>query len=197
MISEGTPVRLVCDVDGYELDRVPAGTYGVIVESYDVPVEGYAVDVALRDPVTGERVYDNVMLRPEQFRSLSHYCSVEIDTDLDAPGLVGLIADALHASAPGRTVRTNAAVVQLAGPWPRDPDYEATTGSRSFRWEAEVEGRSDATLDDVVSVVSGVLQALWCRGIPAVARSDYADRLPDSGGYERWKKLRPGERGVT
>lgn len=194
MLSEGTSVRLLSDVDGHALPEIPAGTYGVIVEAYAVPVEGYDVDVAIRDPGTGGRLYDNIVLHPDQFRVLLHPCSVRIDTDLPREAVITLVADALQAKAEGEVLKTDAVVIELDGPWPRDDDYEVTTGSRSFPYEADVEGRPGASLDAVASAVSALLQSLWARGIPAMTVCDYGDRLPEGGGFERWRKLRPGER---
>ena len=50
-------------------DRViPAGSMGTIVECYQQPREGYAVDLEVPDPSqsTGTN-YENVILSPEQF----------------------------------------------------------------------------------------------------------------------------------
>jgi hypothetical protein len=193
MLSEGTSVRLRRDVDGDTLPRIPAGTYGVIVEVYEVPVEGYAVDVAIREP-NGEYLYDNVILHPDQFMVLRHPCWVQIDTDLDRPALVALVEEALEAKAEGGMVTTDAVVAEIEGPWPRDLAHEVGTRSRTFPYEADIEGRPGASVDDVASAVSALLHALWNRGIPAIGLCDYDDRLPDGGGFERWRKLRPGER---
>jgi hypothetical protein len=62
-------IRTLVDVPGEVLDGIiPAGTEGTIVESYEQPVEGYDVDVALPDETefTGYS-YDNLYLLPEQF----------------------------------------------------------------------------------------------------------------------------------
>ena len=46
----------------------PKGTSGTIVECYEEPQEGYAVDLALPDESeAGGFTYDNVILYPEQF----------------------------------------------------------------------------------------------------------------------------------
>lgn len=187
-------VRLLQDVDGYLLPDIPAGTYGVIVEAYEVPSEGYDVDVAIRDPDTGERLYDNVVLRPEQFRVLLHGCALDIDSAvLDAPAIIDLMKEAFTGSARGRTVTTSAVAIELDGPLPREAAMEAR-GSRDFNYQAHIEGRPGVALDDVVAAVSTLLDTLWGLGIPAVARCDYADRLPRGSGYELWDDLRPGER---
>lgn len=194
--TEGDYVRVLCDVDGDMLPHIPAGTHGVVVDSYDVPTEGYAVDIALRDALTGERMYDNVILRPQQLHVLAHGCSVDIDADLDPTVLVSLIERALEGAAHGRTVRTDAVAIELEGPLPKETAREAR-GSRDFNYTAHIEGKPGVPLDDVVSAVAALLSALWDRRIPAVARCAYAGRLPDRGGYERWEVLSPGEGSVT
>lgn len=194
MATIGERVRLLYDVDGYQLPRIPAGTYGLIVEAYNVPVEGYFVDVTMRNPLDGEYLYDNVVLYPDQFRALMHPCSVQIDTDIDPPPLMAVIEEGLQAKADGHTLTTDAVVVELEGPWPRRLGYEAETGERTFPYTARLEGHLESPLDAVASAVSALLHALWNRGIPAIALCDYDDRLPDGGGFERWRKLRPGER---
>lgn len=47
---------------------IPVGTEGAIVESYEHPLEGYAVDVAIPDEtqISGYS-YENVILYPDQF----------------------------------------------------------------------------------------------------------------------------------
>jgi hypothetical protein len=61
-------IRTVVDVLADFSDRViPAGTEGVIVESYEDP-EGYAVDLAIEDDtLVGGYAYENVILKPDQF----------------------------------------------------------------------------------------------------------------------------------
>ncbi|MDP9388061.1 MAG: hypothetical protein M3Q48_09045 [Actinomycetota bacterium] len=195
MAKQGDYVQLLRDVDGYLVPRIPEGTHGVVVEAYEAPVEGYAVDVGLRDPSTGERVYDNVILRPEQFRVLPHACGLNIDAELER-ALVALIEDALKGSACGRAVLTDAVAIELEGPLPKETAREAR-GSRDFNYTAHIEGKPGVPLDDVVWAVAALLSALWDRRIPAVARCAYAGRLPDRGGYERWEVLSPAEGSVT
>jgi hypothetical protein len=62
-------IRTVVDVQADFRDRViPSGTRGVIVEAYDKPVEGYAVDLAIPDDdLVGGYAYENVILFPDQF----------------------------------------------------------------------------------------------------------------------------------
>ena len=62
-------VELLVDMVGQTQPwPIPKGTLGVVVEAYEHPEEGYAVDVSIPDEssVTGFR-YDNVMLEPDQF----------------------------------------------------------------------------------------------------------------------------------
>jgi hypothetical protein len=62
-------VEFVVDISGVS-EVFPKGTRGVVIEAYEQPTEGYAVDVAIPDdtvPATGHR-YDNVILYPDQFR---------------------------------------------------------------------------------------------------------------------------------
>jgi hypothetical protein len=47
---------------------IPTGTLGTIVECYQEPQEGYAVDIAIPDERwVGGFDYENVLLFPEQF----------------------------------------------------------------------------------------------------------------------------------
>ncbi len=51
---------------------IPHGTIGTVVECYQQPKEGYAVDVAIPDQNRdGELFYDNVILFPDQFEVVS------------------------------------------------------------------------------------------------------------------------------
>jgi hypothetical protein len=62
-------VELLVDVPGEVQPAViPSGTRGVVMEAYEQPVEGYAVDVNIPDgsSSTGYN-YDNVFLYPDQF----------------------------------------------------------------------------------------------------------------------------------
>ena len=62
-------IRTLVDVTADFSDRViPAGTEGVVVEAYDTPKEGYAVDLAIEDDsLVGGYDQENVVLYPEQF----------------------------------------------------------------------------------------------------------------------------------
>lgn len=47
---------------------VPRGTRGTVVECYEKPCEGYAVDVEFPDETLPSGYdFDNIILRPEQF----------------------------------------------------------------------------------------------------------------------------------
>ena len=62
-------VVLTVDVPGeFSKAIIPKGTSGAVVEAYDQPTEGYAVDVNIPDrtSATGFR-YDNLILYPDQF----------------------------------------------------------------------------------------------------------------------------------
>jgi len=63
-------IRILVEVqEGFPPHRVfPAGTEGTVIECYEEPEEGYAVDLAVPDTssVTGFD-YANVILMPEQF----------------------------------------------------------------------------------------------------------------------------------
>lgn len=192
--TEDDLVRLVSDVDGYLLDRIPAGIVGGVVEAYDTPVEGYAVDVTIRKP-DGTRDFDNVILRPEQFDVLRHPCALNVDADLERADLVVILAEAVNGSAEGAIVTSDTAVIGIEGPWPRDAWMERETGSRTYRYDGWAEARAGAGQDAMTRTVTALLDALWSRGIPAVVLCDYREDLPDRGGLERWDKLRPGERG--
>jgi hypothetical protein len=62
-------IRTLVEVTADFSDRIiPAGTEGVIVEAYDSPREGYAVDLAIEDDsLVGGYDYENVVLGPDQF----------------------------------------------------------------------------------------------------------------------------------
>ena len=61
-------VRTVVDLQADFSDRrIPAGSYGRIVEKYDNP-EGYAVDLVVSRPeLVGGYSFENVILTPNQF----------------------------------------------------------------------------------------------------------------------------------
>jgi hypothetical protein len=67
--SPNDRIRTVVDVTADFSDRViPAGTEGVIVEAYDTPREGYAVDLGIEDDtLVGGYDFENAVLGPEQF----------------------------------------------------------------------------------------------------------------------------------
>lgn len=62
-------VTLLVDVPSDFSDAViPRGTHGTVVECYDQPTEGYAVDLAIPDDsLEGGFRYENVILIPGQF----------------------------------------------------------------------------------------------------------------------------------
>jgi hypothetical protein len=58
-------------------NKIPVGTEGTVVECYSTPTEGYAVD--LRFPsaeLVGGFSYENVVLKPEQFRLILQWSSL-------------------------------------------------------------------------------------------------------------------------
>lgn len=62
-------VILTVDVPSEFSDAIiPRGTSGAVVEAYDQPTEGYAVDVNIPDDTSSAGFrYDNVILYPDQF----------------------------------------------------------------------------------------------------------------------------------
>lgn len=67
--QEWDTVVLTVDVPGELRDAIILkGTSGVVIEAYEQPIEGYAVDVNIPDEssLSGFR-YDNVILYPDQF----------------------------------------------------------------------------------------------------------------------------------
>jgi len=62
-------VRLLVDVSSEFRDEVLArGAEGTVVETFELPREGYAVDFAIPDDrLAGGHRYENVMLAPDQF----------------------------------------------------------------------------------------------------------------------------------
>lgn len=60
---------------------IPIGTQGTIVECYEEPQEGYAVDLAIPDDRwVGGFDYENVILFPEQF--------VVVNSDVESQDVV-------------------------------------------------------------------------------------------------------------
>ena len=61
--------RLLVDVPaGFSDVILPRGSEGVVVETYERPREGYAVDVRIADDrLAGGARWENVMLTPDQF----------------------------------------------------------------------------------------------------------------------------------
>ena len=73
-------VRLSVDVPGEmsDLEVIPAGTLGAVIEAYESPCEGYAVDVAIPDlTLVGGYRYDNLLLTPDQFIVVMRYVENE------------------------------------------------------------------------------------------------------------------------
>jgi hypothetical protein len=68
-------IETVQDVVGdFSGQLIPAGTHGTVVEIYSDPVEGYAVDLAIPAPeLIGDYRYENVVLRPDQFRVVERH----------------------------------------------------------------------------------------------------------------------------
>ncbi|KHO20491.1 hypothetical protein QQ44_25855 [Mycolicibacterium setense] len=67
--SVNDSVELLVDMPGETQSwQIPKGTRGVVVEVFQHPAEGYAVDVSLPDASSSTKFrYDNVMLEPTQF----------------------------------------------------------------------------------------------------------------------------------
>jgi hypothetical protein len=66
---EYSKIRTLVELHSDYLDRlIPVGTEGTVIECYEDPQEGYAVDIALPDnnQITGYQ-YDNIILYPNQF----------------------------------------------------------------------------------------------------------------------------------
>lgn len=80
-------VRLLVDVPAFASDRdvIPAGTLGVVIEAYETPVEGYAVDtsIPIHEEPSGYE-YDNVLLYPDQFIVVMRYVEDESLAELAA-----------------------------------------------------------------------------------------------------------------
>jgi hypothetical protein len=62
-------VELLVEVPSdFHDELIPRGTRGVVVERYEHPKEGYAIDLAIPDDsLVGGFRYENVVLSPEQF----------------------------------------------------------------------------------------------------------------------------------
>ena len=65
-------IKTTVDVPGFVIKRIiPKGTEGTIIEAYNHPREGYAVDLAIPDDsLVGGFKFDNVILHPDQFTVL-------------------------------------------------------------------------------------------------------------------------------
>lgn len=58
-------VDVPCD---FSEGTIPKGTLGTVVERYESPKEGYAVDLEIADDsLAGGLRYENVVLSPQQF----------------------------------------------------------------------------------------------------------------------------------
>ncbi len=66
-------IRTVTNIQSTWEDRVfPKGMIGIIVECYQSPEEGYAVDLVIPDEaLVGEFDYENIILKPEQFEVIT------------------------------------------------------------------------------------------------------------------------------
>ncbi|OCR00342.1 hypothetical protein BCD67_00575 [Oscillatoriales cyanobacterium USR001] len=66
-------IRTVTNIQSTWDDRVfPKGMIGIIVECYQSPEEGYAVDLVIPDPtLVGEFDYENIILKSEQFEVIT------------------------------------------------------------------------------------------------------------------------------
>jgi hypothetical protein len=66
-------IKTLTDIPSTWDDRIfPKGITGVIVECYENPQEGYAVDLAIPDPtLVGEFDYENIVLKPEHFEVIT------------------------------------------------------------------------------------------------------------------------------
>ena len=66
-------IKTLTDIASTWDDRIfPKGITGVIVECYQTPEEGYAVDLAIPDPtLVGEFDYENIILKSEQFEIIT------------------------------------------------------------------------------------------------------------------------------
>lgn len=62
-------VELVVNVaSDFSDSMIPKGTRGTVVERYELPKEGYSIDLAIvDDTLVGGFRYENVVLLPEQF----------------------------------------------------------------------------------------------------------------------------------
>ena len=62
-------IKTTVDVPGFVIKGIiPKGTEGIIIEAYNHPIEGYAVDMNVVDENTPNGyTYDNVVLLPGQF----------------------------------------------------------------------------------------------------------------------------------
>jgi hypothetical protein len=68
----GDSVELLVEVPSdFHDGKIPKGTRGTVIERYEHPREGYAIDVAIPDDsLVGGFRYENVALTPEQFTVL-------------------------------------------------------------------------------------------------------------------------------
>jgi len=68
-------VRLLVDVSSEIRDRVlPQGAEGTVVETFEQPREGYAVDFPVPDSrLVGGHAWENVMLTPDQFEVVARH----------------------------------------------------------------------------------------------------------------------------
>ena len=195
MTSNGAPkakdgdfVRLIVEVTADVSNRtLPAGTSGVVVESYRHPVEGYAVDLKIPDDsLVGGHDYENVILKPEQFEVIPHPCLLRVHAELPVEALMARVArhgGGRHDEAQVDTDTSFVRVVRQGGP---DEGAGIPRYSSEFRYELWAEARPGVPLEAHAATIAAVLEGLWADGIAAVALCNYEHLLPDQGG-QRWK----------
>ncbi|HAN73561.1 MAG TPA: DUF4926 domain-containing protein [Planktothrix sp. UBA8407] len=72
---------------------IPKGTIGTVIECYERPKEGYAVDLTILSE-TGESEYENLILYPDQFSvvidtpEMGNFISVFGDISYEVPQVV-------------------------------------------------------------------------------------------------------------
>ena len=124
------------------------------------------------------------------------YCKVYVQTDMSLRDLVMLVTEELNGNVDRQSVLTSGLELYID----RNEEFDPTMipvfpdGFLYFRYYLDVFPSSTAFQGMHIERIGHLLEALWARGIPAVAACDYEDVLPKKGGYKNrttpWPKSR-------
>jgi len=124
---------------------------------------------------------------------VDEYCKISVDGVATREELAAALAEStggkLDSSLPSSEIATSWATIDVV----RNSDYEASRrnewpdGFLFFPYFVEIYIGPGADLEGYRRNVGKLLQALWDRGLKAVAACDFEDQLPMRGGYKTRK----------